>query len=418
MKKILVIDESSLFRDYLTKKLETKGFATVQGKSGLDGSVKMRSEMPDLIIMDYHLTRKSSTEVLKEKTENRNISKIPVIMTGNKIDKTKIVQTAKYGVKKFYSKPVRTDALLKGISELLNVDVVVDTTPCVIEAHLNDQMLFVEIARGLNIEKIEILKYRIAELMDLYSIQAPRVLIMMSDIELTEDDHDKFEALLDTVFEHAGPYSRYMKILTKSQFVQNFVATHSDYNTIGVTDNLTKAMDDLLGLKPDNIAHDEVVRQRLLASSSPKKEKDETFLLRFDEDLDTPAPDEGGKDRAVTVAVVDDDFIIQSLVTTILQETGWLIKAYNNGKEFVEDLAATDLDLVFLDLMMPEMDGFEVLQHLKANRVKLPIIILSALSQQETVVKAMSFGVHSYLIKPIKPEMLIRKTAELLNSNF
>lgn len=417
MKKILVIDESSLFRDYLANKLKENGFTTIQGKSGLDGSVKMRSEMPDLIIMDYHLSRKTSTEVLKEKVENRNISAIPVIMTGNRIDKSKIVQTAKYGVKKFFSKPVKTDALLRGVAEILDVDVTIDTSPCIIEAHLNDQILFVEIARGLNTEKIEILKYRIAELMDLYSIQEPRVLVMMSDIELTEVDAMKFRKLLDTILEHAGSYARYMKILTNSEFVEDFISRESQYKSVTVSDNLAKAMDDLLGLKPDNVAHDEVVRQRLLATSAPKKEKDETFLLRFDDETDIS--EEGEQEsKDITVAVVDDDIIIQSLVTTVLQETGWLIKAYNNGKEFIDNLSDNNPDLVFLDLMMPEMDGFQVLQYLRTEGVKLPIIILSALSQQETVVKAMGFGVRSYLIKPIKPEMLINKTAELLNSNF
>ena len=47
-KKILVIDESALFLDYLTKKLEENGFEVVQGRNGLDGTAKMRAELPDL----------------------------------------------------------------------------------------------------------------------------------------------------------------------------------------------------------------------------------------------------------------------------------------------------------------------------------------------------------------------------------
>ena len=72
MKKILIIDESSLFREYLSNKLTSKGFEVVQGTNGLDGSVKMRRELPDLIITDYYLTRKSSREVLQEKKGNPN----------------------------------------------------------------------------------------------------------------------------------------------------------------------------------------------------------------------------------------------------------------------------------------------------------------------------------------------------------
>ncbi len=89
MKKILVIDESPLFRNYLVKKLGSYGFEVVQGANGLDGSVKMRNEMPDLLIMDYYLSRKSSVELLEEKSKNRNGANIPVLMVSPQIDKRK-----------------------------------------------------------------------------------------------------------------------------------------------------------------------------------------------------------------------------------------------------------------------------------------------------------------------------------------
>ena len=285
MKKILVIDESPLFLEYLTKKLEENGFEAVQGINGLDGSVKMRSEMPDLIVMDYYLSRKSSLEVLKEKKGNPNVSAIPVIMAASKLDKAQVVQCAQYGAKKFFSKPVRIDALLKAISELLNVDVEIDSTPCIIEAHLNDEILFIELARGLNLEKIDLLKYKIAELLDLYDIKMPRVLLMISDIELTEQDADKFKMLLDTIIEHSGIYGRHMKILTASDFVKDYIESNKEYETLAVSDNLAKAMDELVGLRPDDVAHDEVVSRQLLSTSAPKKEKTETFQLRFDAEL-------------------------------------------------------------------------------------------------------------------------------------
>ena len=418
MKKILVIDESPLFRDYMTKKLQENGFEVILGKNGLDGSVKLRSEMPDLVIMDYFLSRKSSLELLAEKKANPNVSTIPVIMAANKIDKSHVVQCAKYGVKKFFTKPVRMDGLLKAVASVLKVEVRIDTTQCIIEAHLNDEILFIEIARGLNVEKIELLEYKIAELLDLYDVKMPRILLMMSDIEIGEDDADKLRALLDTIIDNSGPYGRHMKVLTTSNFVRRFVGSEKDYDSVGVSNNLAQAMDDLLGLRPDNVAHDEVASQRILTTSAPKKAKDESFQLRFDTER---AADVGGSvqdSKPITVAVVDDDIIIQQLIKTVYQQAGWAIRAYNNGREFVDDLSNAAFDLVFLDLMMPEMDGFQVLEHLNGTSAKLPIIVLSALSQQEAVVRAMQLGVSSFLIKPFKPEMLIRKSAELLGANF
>ncbi len=414
MKKILVIDESPLFRDYLTKKFEEKGFEVVEGRNGLDGSVKLRNEMPDLIVTDFYLSRKGALELLEEKKNNPNVAEIPLIIVASKVDRTQLMQAARYDVKKFFSKPVRMDVLLKTVAQLLKVEVEIDSTPCIIEAHLNDQILFIEVARGLNTEKIELLRYKIAELLDLYEITYPRVLVMMSDLELSAEDEGKFRTLLDTIIEYAGPYARHMKILTRSEYVEKFISGESKYRMIGVADNLNKAMDDLLGLKPDDVAHDEVVRERLLSTSNPKKEKDETFQLRFD----GGGSENSQGNRGLEIAVVDDDAIIRQLVQTVFAKTGWSITGFNNGKEFIENIGDAKYDLVYLDLMMPEMDGFQVLAYMKKHAVEFPVIVLSALSQQETVVKAMRFGVRSFLIKPLKPKQLLTKTAEILNTNF
>ena len=343
---------------------------------------------------------------------------VSVIMAASKLDKAQVVQCAQYGAKKFFTKPVRIDALLKAISELLNVEVEIDSTPCIIEAHLNDEILFIELARGLNLEKIDLLKYKITELLDLYDIKTPRVLLMMSDIELTEQDTDKFKTLLDAIIEHTGTYGKYMKILAASSFVKDYIETNQEYKTLAVSDNLAQAMDELVGLRPDDVAHDEVVSRQLLSTSAPKKERTETFQLRFEAEL-TGGEEAASEDKkAISVGVVDDDVIIHALIKTVFQKTGWSITTYNDGKEFLVDLPNQEFDLVYLDLMMPVLDGFKVLEYLNTKSIKLPVIVLSALSQQEAVVKAMSLGVHSFLIKPLKPEMLIRKTAELLNANF
>ena len=74
--------------------------------------------------------------------------------------------------------------------------------------------------------------------------------------------------------------------------------------------------------------------------------------------------------------------------------------------------------LVFLDLMMPEMDGFQVLQNIKQIEKRPPIIVLSALSKRETVMQALQLGVSSYMIKPLKPQTIRMKASEILQMNF
>ncbi len=419
MKKILIIDESPLFRQYLAGKLKEQNFEVIEAHNGLEGSVKMRNEMPDLVIMDYYLSRKSSIEVLKEKKGNPNTADVPVVIVTSRVDKSKVLQIAGYNVKKLFSKPLKIDTFLHTISELLGVELKIDDTPCIIEAHFNDEILFIEVARGLNKEKIELLRYKITELMELYQIRQPRVLIMMSNMELSAKDREKLSFLLDSVIEHTGTKPRFIKILTNSSYISEFLEGRSDLAGIAVTDSLEKAMDDLLGLKPDQIAHDDVVHKKLLSSTAPKKDVEESIHLRFDSEKiyeDTGRKGETWGDA--TIAIVDDDIVIQEMVKTVFEVTGWKLEVFNNGLEFTRNLKEDSFDLIFLDLLMPEMNGFQVLRYMKQQKISTPVIVFSALTRKETVTKAVGFGVKSYLIKPLKPDQLLLKAAEVLKTSF
>ncbi len=423
MKKILVIDESPLFRKYLKDKLEEYNFEVILGVNGLDGMVKMRSCIPDLIIMDYYLSRQSSLNVLQQKTENPNTAAVPVIMASNKIDKKKLLEIAKYNVKKFFNKPLKIDALLKGVSEFLDIKLELDTTPCIIEAHFNDEILFIEISRGLNQEKIELLKFKIIELLDLYKKQSPKILIILSDINLTKDDSGKLKSLLSTILETSRSPVKAVRILTSSAFIKEYIGDHEKFRMIEVTENLNQAMDGLLELKVSGFIDEghKIVRDDFLTSSAPAKEGESIRLGMDDLGMDGSGMD--GREarriaKDIVIAAVDDDLVIQELIKTTFSKTGWQIKCFENGKKFTDSLADSTFDLVFLDMMMPEMNGLEVLQYLKARRIETPVIVLSALSQKETVAKAIGYGVKSYMIKPLKPDSILTKTAEILQMNF
>ncbi len=318
------------------------------------------------------------------------------------------------------------EQLLQSISSVLDVELNTDDTPCVIEAHFNEDILFIEISQGLNTEKIEQLQYKINELLELYQVKMPKVLIMMSSLNFTPDQYWKMTALLDIVTEHAQEHMKYIKILTSDKKVKELVEKSETYKSIGVHDSLDKAMDSVLGMKTDAIAHDEVVREKLLKSTAPKREKAESIQLRFDakeispEDRKAESVSRGAAlfNMDAEVAIVDDDFVIQELLKTVFSETKFRLTVYQNGKEFVMDKDKHNFALAFLDLMMPQMNGFQVLEYLKKDGDDIPVIVFSALSRKETVVKAVSYGIKSYLTKPLRPEQLLRKAAEVLYPSF
>ncbi|MFO7780033.1 MAG: response regulator [Spirochaetia bacterium] len=419
-KRILVIDESSLFREFLKQKLEEYGFEVEVAVNGLDGWSKLRADPPDLVVMDYYLSRISSLELLQKKADDKNVGAVPVIMASARIDRDKIIQVARYNVRKFFTKPIKIDALLKTVAELLGVKLDLDDTPSIIEAHFNDEILFIEVAQGLNREKIELLRYKIKELLELYEVKTPKVLLMMSSIEVTSQDSLKLATLIQNIVEYSGARPANIKILTNSEYVQRYIENSDDFSEIEVTNSLETAMDGLLGRKAGSYMDSEsrTVQQEFLTASAPKKDSGETINMKFEGERtqDFHLNDLGS---SIKLAVVDDDFVIQELIKTAFSDTEFQVSTYDNGAEFLADYADRNYDLVFLDLMMPEMNGFQVLEEVNSRGgEKPPIIVLSALSKRETVIDALKYGVKSYIIKPLKPEWIRKKATEVLKLNF
>jgi DNA-binding response OmpR family regulator len=422
-KKVLIIDESELFRDYLKSRLSANGLDVETAINGLDGMVKLRSALPDLVILDYHLTRKTCREVLEEKNQNPNTQVIPVVLTAQKIDKNRILELVPYNIKRVIMKPIKIDGLYATLSEILGVSMKIDETPCLIESHVNDNIVFVEIAKGLNREKIDLLRFKIAELLEIYAIRNPRILVMISDMELSFVDGPNMELLMDILLECSRGKARHIKILTNSAFVREFVSGRKEYSDIEVLSNLQYAMDGLLtDYDPEVELGDgkaEMLAERVLASRNRETSR-EAIEMRFEAEgrktITLEEMKEAGK--GLTIAVVDDDFVIQELVKTTFSAINSMVLSYQDGASFLEAVKSKNFDLVFLDIIMPGLDGFQVLSRLRSEDIELPIIILSAVSQKETVMRAFQAGVKSYLIKPLKPDQILKKTLEILKANF
>jgi PleD family two-component response regulator len=208
-------------------------------------------------------------------------------------------------------------------------------------------------------------------------------------------------------------------VLTTSNYMREFMADREDFAAVEVTDSLESAMDGLLGRRAGSYMdrQSKTVQQEFLQSAAPKKEKAEAIETRFETERHaTSELATAGSD--IRIAIVDDDFVIREMVKAVLSDTGFEITEFENGTQFTAGIDERPFDLVFLDLMMPEMDGFQVMAWLQQKEYEMPIIVLSALSQRETVVKALQFGVTSYLTKPLQPQAVLNKAREVLSTNF
>src|SRR6187402_1143410 len=107
------------------------------------------------------------------------------------------------------------------------------------------------------------------------------------------------------------------------------------------------------------------------------------------------------------VMVVDDERINREIVSRLLSRNGYDVVCAVNGREATELVAQHELDLVLLDVVMPEMDGFECLRQIRNVRTvtELPVIMVTAEADRDTIVNAFRQGANDFVTKPIDPEV-------------
>jgi len=109
------------------------------------------------------------------------------------------------------------------------------------------------------------------------------------------------------------------------------------------------------------------------------------------------------------VLLVEDDANTAQSIELILKSEGYIVDTTDLGEDGLEIGKLYDYDIIILDLMLPDIDGYEVLRRLRSSRVNTPILILSGLSELANKIKGLGFGADDYLTKPFdRRELLAR----------
>ena len=140
----------------------------------------------------------------------------------------------------------------------------------------------------------------------------------------------------------------------------------------------------------------------------PKPFDPALLQIRIDASLALKRLDEQQRRYTGNMLVVDDDIINRTLLATSLGEEGYSVETVQNGFEALELLNTKAFDMVFLDLLMPEMNGFEVLKIMKSQSKlqHIPVIVVSAEEEVESIVRCIELGATDHLPKPFDPVML------------
>ena len=128
--------------------------------------------------------------------------------------------------------------------------------------------------------------------------------------------------------------------------------------------------------------------------------------------IGTPA--EGGQrgiKMGINILVVDDDTMNLKRTKMILGKT-YDVELVESGIEALEKMRREDFDLILLDIAMPEMDGIETFERMKASAYEIPVIFLTASGYEDDVKRAIDLGAVNYLKKPFFPQELLKRVAK------
>jgi two-component system cell cycle response regulator CtrA len=109
------------------------------------------------------------------------------------------------------------------------------------------------------------------------------------------------------------------------------------------------------------------------------------------------------------VLLVEDDSAISKSIELMLKSEGFVCDTTDLGEDGLEIGKLYDYDIILLDLMLPDMDGYEVLRRFRSAKVKTPILILSGLADLDAKIKGLGFGADDYLTKPFDKRELVAR---------
>lgn len=116
----------------------------------------------------------------------------------------------------------------------------------------------------------------------------------------------------------------------------------------------------------------------------------------------------------MNILIVDDEEKIREVIGEYCKNEGYQTTTATNGQEALEQLQNSDCDLLILDIMMPKMDGFELLKNIPESK-RVPIIILSARDDEIDKLEGFRLGIDDYVTKPFSPKELMARVRAVAN---
>ena len=115
------------------------------------------------------------------------------------------------------------------------------------------------------------------------------------------------------------------------------------------------------------------------------------------------------------ILILEDESMLSKALRLMLEDEGFQVTVAPDGQVALEEIDNSDFDLVLLDLVVPGVDGYEVLKHIRNRNDRTPVFILSNLSQKEDVDKAIELGANKYFVKS---DTLLSEVTQVIKNEF
>lgn len=393
---ILIIDDDPLVRDLLRRHLARNGYQALTAVSGEEGLRMAHEHEPNAITLDVQMPQMDGWEVLTALKSEPALADIPVIMLTIVEDKQ---LGFSLGAAEYLSKPVEMEHLI-GILDRYCVDKS-SADILVIE---DDEATRRLVGRSLEKSGCSV---RFGETGREGIERLEEALPDLILLDLMMPEMDGFEFLAERA---RNPAWRAVPVVVMTAKI----LTASDRKRLngGVDLLLQKGENDLSQLLPQL---NQVIADRTdmgaEAEPVPKPVRGQVGKPRKNAEIpliEGSAQQAGRAGRTGHILVVDDIENNRDLLARHLENDGHTVSLANGGREALAMADRGDIDAILLDLMMPDLNGFEVLARLKADgrTETIPVIMISALDEQEKAVQCLEIGAEDYLTKPFNAVLL------------
>ena len=371
---VLIVDDDASIVAALTSMLTSAGFSVLTADSGRIALETAAKEEPDLILLDVRLPEMDGFEVLQQLKENPATRDIPVIVVSISEDRKTGFALGATG---YISKPVNRDAL---ISEISRIDGPVPDTVMIVDDNEIDRKEMTQIVEDEGIRTIVADSGR--KCLDIVAEALPDVLVL----DLMMPEMDGFEVL------------EKVRNMPEARDLPVIIVTAKD---------LTPEDRERLS---GNVFS--ILSKRATTSKNLLEEIKKILSgIKYHAPVKRPVPS-----RRILLVEDNEAAIIQ--VKAMLESEGYLVDAARGGREALDYVKDNVPDGIILDLMMPEVDGFEVLEKIRGREetAKIPVLVLTAKDLTRKDMKKLSANNIQQLIQKgdVDREGLLFKTKLML----